>query len=80
MARRLANDLKLRIYGLVRVPAAHDFADQRRVAATAPRTIARGFGRYLRLARRASKAAAGLIARLRTATPPDPPRRHAKRA
>lgn len=51
IAWQLANELKLRVYALVRAgTAARDFAfaDQlRRSAAAAPRNIAEGFGRYL---------------------------------
>ena len=50
-AWRLANDLKLGVYALIRVGEARrdlGFRDQiRNAAASAPRNIAEGFGRYM---------------------------------
>jgi four helix bundle protein len=50
-AWKLANELKLGIYGLLKTTAAardFEFRDQiRNAAASAPRNIAEGFGRYL---------------------------------
>jgi hypothetical protein len=66
LARRLANDLKLRIYGLVRVQSTgHDSSSLTSGASQRPRpeTLAERFGRYRRLATRMSK---GLFAYLRT--------------
>jgi four helix bundle protein len=49
-AWKLANELKLRVYALIRSGDAHrdfEFRDQiRNAAASAPRNIAEGFGRY----------------------------------
>ena len=50
-ARKLSNQLKLGVYELIRIGAARrdfEFRDQiRNAAASAPRNIAEGFGRYV---------------------------------
>jgi len=87
-----AYELKLQVYELLRrgtVTQDFDFSDQlKESASSAPRLIAEGFGRYypaefskyLRLAKRSSKAASRLIAYLATADAmKEPPPRRGRR-